>query len=251
MNASGLGFATPFVNLMRVSYSHIQTSTFFHRLSLKACTTQPPSQSNPSNTSRHNHKPARTTRTSQFEILEHRPIFQRYQTVYQRDVRFPSGYTVSYDVLGSVRSDFKSVFVFPFNRMTNRATVLREYAPGRNAETYSFVAGMYEPAKHNDVYAAAMTELNEEARLKGGQLISLADNIAADKYSMNEYFFFLALDCRPDEQPANRDDEEWISGVYDIELSQVRKLISRGQLNTPNSLLGMLALDKLRDIGFA
>lgn len=251
MKASVLAFATPFFKPMRVSHSHTQASKVLHRLSWRACTTHSSGQSNPRKKSRQTHNPTRTAHTSHFEILDHRPIFQRYQTVYQRDVRFPSGHTVSYDVLGNVRSDFKSVFVFPFNRMTNRATVLREYAPGRNAESFSFVAGMYEPGKHEDVYAAAMAELSEEARLKGGQLIPLADNVAADKYSMNEYFFFLALDCSQDEQPGTRDDEEWISGVYDMELSRVRTLISRGQLNTPNSLLGMLALDRLRNMGFA
>lgn len=78
------------------------------------------------------------------------------------------------------------MFVFPFNTREKTVTALREYAPGAHAFAHSFVAGMYEPSKHGSLEEAARAELSEEAQLKGGTLVPLADardGIAADKYS--------------------------------------------------------------------
>lgn len=186
-----------------------------------------------------------------FKIVSEKKIFERYQTVYQRDVLFPTGKTVSYDVLGNCRSDFTSVFVFPFNTKSQSVTLLREYSPGKNKETLSFVAGMFEKGKHRSIEEAARAELSEEAFLTGGKLIPLVSGgVSADKYSLNHFHYFLALDCVDDESPGERDEEEWITVVRGVSLSEVRKNIEGGELNTPNSLLGMLALDKLRGLGF-
>lgn len=121
-----------------------------------------------------------------FEIESERELFRRYQTVYERNVRYPDGKLISFDVLGNARSDFQSVFVFPYNSATGTVTLLREYSPGAHAEQLSFVAGMFEPAKHGTLEAAARAEMSEEAHLKGGELVPLCENpagIGADKYS--------------------------------------------------------------------
>lgn len=166
-------------------------------------------------------------------------------------MRYPTGKTVSYDVIGNARSDFKSVFVFPFDTRTHTATMLREYSPGRNRETMSFVAGMFEAAKHESLVEAARAELSEEARLKGGELMELTlRGVAADKYSLNEFHYYLGLDAARDEAPLERDEEEWISVVEGVGLAEVRRLVSCGELNTPNSLLAMLALERLKEMGF-
>lgn len=184
--------------------------------------------------------------TKSFEIINQKVLFKRYQTVYQRDVRYPDGRQVSYDVLGNVKSDFKSVFIFPYNTRTRTVTVLREYSPGRNTEQLSLVAGMFEPSKHDSIEMAARAELSEEAHLKHGQLILLSSPIQADKYSLNQYFYFLVLDPVPDFQPLSRDPEEWITILEPIPVTQIKSLIETGQFNTPSSLCALLALDKLR-----
>lgn len=184
-----------------------------------------------------------------FDIISHDVIFKRYQTVYQRDVRYPDGRQVSYDVIGNPRSNFKSVFIFPFDSRKRTVTVLREYSPGRNLEQLALPAGMFEPEKHDSIETAARAELSEEAYLKLGQLVPLADPVQADKYSLNRFFYFLALDAVPDPNPPPRDPEEWISVLDPIPIAQIEQLVVNGSFNTPHSLCIMLALSKLRQLG--
>lgn len=218
------------------------------RTVVRACSTNGKPQASPTTESE-----LPGSREPQFEILSQERIFHRYQSVYARTVRYPTGQTVSYDVIGNARSDFTSVFVFPFDRVTRSATLLREYSPGRNRETPSFVAGMFERAKHESLEAAARAELSEEALLTGGELVRLTvggGGVAADKYSLNEFHFFLGLDAEPDDRPGSRDEEEWIEVERGVPLGEVRRMVLAGELNTPNSLLAMLALGRLRELGF-
>lgn len=214
----------------------------------RACSTNGKPQASPTTESE-----LSGARESRFEIISQERIFHRYQSVYARTVRYPTGQTVSYDVIGNACSDFTSVFVFPFDRGTQSVTLLREYSPGRNRETPSFVAGMFESDKHSSVEAAARAELSEEALLKGGELERLTiggGGVAADKYSLNEFHFYLGLDARPDEQPGRRDEEEWIEVERGVPLEEVRRMVLDGELDTPNSLLAMLSLARLRELGF-
>lgn len=190
------------------------------------------------------------TRSPEFRIISQERIFHRYQSVYARTVRYPTGQTVSFDVLGNARSDFTSVFVFPYDTATRTATILREYSPGRNYETPSFVAGMFERSKHGSLEDAARAELSEEALLTGGRLEKLTSGgVAADKYSLNEFHYYLGLDATADAQPGERDEEEWISVERGVPLEQVQRMVVDGEFNTPNSLLAMLALTRLRALG--
>lgn len=185
-----------------------------------------------------------------FTIVSQERLFHRYQSVYARTVRYPTGQTVSYDVVGHARSDFTSVFVFPYHTRTRTATLLREYSPGRNRVAPAFVAGMFERARHASLEDAARAEMSEEALLKGGTLLRLArDGVAADKYSLNEFHYFLALDAHQDKRPGQRDEEEWISVQQGVPLDEVRGMVQRGELNTPHALLAMLALARLRELG--
>lgn len=187
-----------------------------------------------------------------FELLSQDVIFKRYQTVYKREVRYPDGRVISFDVLGNEKSDFQSVFIFPFDTVSHTATLIREYSPGRNAEQLSLVAGMYEPDKHDSLEQAARAELSEEARLTGGELIPLMplSGFAADKYSLNTFYFFLAINCVSDPNPPPRDEEEWIYIEQNYSLSRVRQSIAQGLFNVPHSLCATLAMDKLRDMGY-
>lgn len=165
-------------------------------------------------------------------------------------MRYPNGRVVSFDVLGNERSDFKSVFIFPFDTVTQTVTLIREYSPGRNKEQLSLVAGMFEASKHSTLEDAARAELSEEARLKGGTLIPLSAGIASDKYSLNQFFYFLAVDCVPDLTPNVPDAEEWIHILPGFPLPDIQPLVARGLLNVPNSLCALLALEKLRHMGY-
>lgn len=183
-----------------------------------------------------------------FTVERERVLWRRYATIYERSVRYPDGRLVSFDVSKSGSGD--SVFIFPFNTRTNEVTLLREYAPGDHSFSAGFVAGMYEPDKHNTLEGAAWAELSEEAQLAGGQLIPLNRHaVQADKYSSNRFHYFLSLDANKDESPGIMDLEEYIE-VQSVPLGQVRGMIVNGDFNTPSSLLGMLALEELRNRGF-
>eukprot|EP00188_Purpureofilum_apyrenoidigerum_P000244 Plantae.Rhodophyta-Purpureofilum_apyrenoidigerum.ctg10978.p1 GENE.Plantae.Rhodophyta-Purpureofilum_apyrenoidigerum.ctg10978~~Plantae.Rhodophyta-Purpureofilum_apyrenoidigerum.ctg10978.p1 ORF type:complete len:233 (+),score=23.00 Plantae.Rhodophyta-Purpureofilum_apyrenoidigerum.ctg10978:85-783(+) len=199
---------------------------------------------------------ARTTRcmcsdaapvaTEQFLVMDERVSFQRYQTVYERLIRYPNGKRVSFDVFGSPASNFQSVFIFPFNSKTRTATVLREYAPGINGLTWGFPAGGYDPKKHDSLEHAARMELSEEAFLKGGTFYPLTpQGISQDKYSKNTFHMFLAINPTVDENPAPRDEEEYIKVMHGVELSEVRKILGRGGMNVCSSFCGYRALDVL------
>mmetsp|Transcript_7790 Transcript_7790/g.23543 ORF Transcript_7790/g.23543 Transcript_7790/m.23543 type:complete len:239 (-) Transcript_7790:742-1458(-) len=186
------------------------------------------------------------TTSERFSIMDERVSFQRYQTVYERLIRYPNGKRVSFDVFGSPASDFQSVFIFPFNSKTRTATLLREYAPGINGLTWGFPAGGFDPKKHDSLEHAARMELSEEAFLKGGTFYPLTSHgVSQDKYSKNVFHMFLAIDPEIDENPAPRDHEEYIKVVHDVELSEVREILGRGGMNVCSSFCGYRALDVL------
>ncbi len=177
-----------------------------------------------------------------------RVLWRRYATIYERSVRYPDGRVVSFDVSASGSGD--SVFIFPFNTASGEVTLLREYAPGAHSFSAGFVAGMYEPDKHGSLEGAAWAELSEEAQLKGGVLVPLnRQAVMADKYSTNRFHYFLSLDAQQDDAPGTMDLEEFIV-VNRVPLGKVRGMIVNGEFNTPSSLLGMLALEELRNRGY-
>ncbi len=66
----------------------------------------------------------------------------------------------------------------------------------------------------------------------------------------NRFHYFLCLDSEQDENPRDTDHEEWITIVPGFSLREIRGMIVRGRFNAPSSLLGMLALDELRRMGY-
>ena len=74
--------------------------------------------------------------------------------------------------------------------------------------------------------------------------------ISQDKYSRNRFYPFLCLDCVKDEKSGKLDEEEWIRIRRGVGLKEVRRMIGRGMMNMPSAFLGMMALDRLRTMGF-
>lgn len=122
---------------------------------------------------------------------------------------------------------------------------------------------MFEESKHGSLEEAARAELSEEAHLKGGKLVRLMDGggegmgmgmgsggLFQDKYSRNLFNLFLGMDCVEDEMPGGLDEEEWIGIERGVSLGMVRNLIAEGEMNMPSAFLGMMALDRLRGMGF-
>mmetsp|Transcript_595 Transcript_595/g.1358 ORF Transcript_595/g.1358 Transcript_595/m.1358 type:complete len:133 (-) Transcript_595:690-1088(-) len=116
-----------------------------------------------------------------------------------------------------------------------------------------FVAGFVDN-KHKSVEEAARMELSEEAHLVAGRMLPLTTapgrGIFRDKYAIDSFHMFLAMDCEEDASPRALDREEYVQYTRGVSLDEVRQLIYQGQMNTPSALLGMLALDKLQEMGF-
>jgi len=185
--------------------------------------------------------------SGKFSILDEKVSFQRYQTVYERLIRYPNGKRVSFDVFGNPRSDFKSVFVFPYDTRTKTVTLLREYIPGINEVMWGFPAGGFDPKKHKSLEDAARSELSEEAFLTGGSYFPMLESggVSQDKYSKNMFHMFLVLNPVEDENPLPRDEEEYIQIVKGVTLPRLQKILAQGGMNLPSGFCGYRALDAL------
>jgi 8-oxo-dGTP pyrophosphatase MutT (NUDIX family) len=118
---------------------------------------------------------------------------------------------------------------------------------------YGTVAGMYETKKHSTPLQAAQFELEEEAHLRSNNWHVLLDNenftVPIDKYSTNQFYAYLALDCEEVEDPKSLDDEEYIIIERNIPYSRLMELINTGQINMVSSYAILLALRKLTQLG--
>lgn len=199
-----------------------------------------------------------------FVVEDETIAFRRYQTVYERTVRFPDGKRISYDVLGQPSTQCASVLVFPYDSRTRTVTMIREYCPGTHEMLLGFPAGMAE-AKHDTFAHAARAELSEEAGLVADELIELTARcdvkngggcsdgegggvrgVPADKYAKNVMKMYLALGCRPDPTPGALDDEEYIEVEPRVSLPQLEQYMQRGMVTAPHMLLALYALDYMR-----
>eukprot|EP00597_Dinobryon_sp_UTEXLB2267_P008106 CAMPEP_0170088628 /NCGR_PEP_ID=MMETSP0019_2-20121128/22879_1 /TAXON_ID=98059 /ORGANISM="Dinobryon sp., Strain UTEXLB2267" /LENGTH=116 /DNA_ID=CAMNT_0010307015 /DNA_START=357 /DNA_END=707 /DNA_ORIENTATION=+ len=112
---------------------------------------------------------------------------------------------------------------------------------------------MYEAKKHTSPLQAAQFELEEEAHLRSDNWHVLLDEanftVPLDKYSTNQFYAYLALDCEELEDPKALDDEEYIIIERNISYSKLMGLISTGQINIVSSYAILLALRKLTQLG--
>lgn len=178
-------------------------------------------------------------------------VYAGYRNMLHRGVRFPNGKQVVYDI---VDQRHPSIVVFAWDSRTCTTTLIREYHPGVNKWMYGTVAGMYEPAKHATPLEAAMFELEEEAQLRSDTWIPLLDGmdvlVPFDKYSTNQFYPFLAVDCIRVEDPRPMDDEEFIAVEHLVPHSRLQRLITAGELNVLSSYTIFSAISKLRQLGY-
>jgi hypothetical protein len=191
-----------------------------------------------------------------FDIVKDETVYSRWRSVIKRDVKFPSGQMVSFDIVSQGAS---SVIVFIWDTKTNTTTLLREYHPGIDRVMYGLVAGKYEPEKHSSPLVGAQFELEEEANVRSARWIKLLHSlddssdeccsVPVEKYSDNAFYPFLVIDCEPVTNPRPLDDEEFIIVEKNISLKQVMDMIQTGQLNVNSSYTSLLAIRKLKELG--
>lgn len=178
-------------------------------------------------------------------------VYAGYRNMLHREVRFPNGKQVVYDI---VDQRHPSIVVFAWDSRTCTTTLIREYHPGVNKWMYGTVAGMYEPTKHATPLEAAKFELEEEAQLRSDTWIPLLDGMDVsapfDKYSTNQFYPFLAVDCIRVDHPRPMDDEEFIAVEHMVPHSRLQRLITAGELNVLSSYTILSAISKLRQLGY-
>lgn len=118
---------------------------------------------------------------------------------------------------------------------------------------YGAVAGMMEGHKHTSPLECAMHELEEEAQLSCTEWIPLlrdgSSKVPIEKYSDNQLYPYLALDCIPVKNPKPMDDEEFIIIHRNISHTRLMEMISNGELNIISSYTVLLGIQKLIEMG--
>ena len=193
---------------------------------------------------------------------------------------------VSYDVIGHPRCEFRFAVVFPYhppppprqkkgddedadaNADANAnaddkgddegdVTLVREYAHGPHRFLYSLPSGQFERDKHGDggLLATARAELEEEARLEGGEWHPLLPaghpGIPEVKWCANAFEPFLCVGPEPHPCPAARDGEEEAAGLEAVRvpLREFRRLAANGEVLLPSVAAGWMAMERLRELG--
>ena len=188
------------------------------------------------------------TNTEGFHVLSQRKVYDGWRKVMKKDIRFPNGKVVSFDVL----TNPPAISIMAWDRKTATATLIQEFHPGVERLMYGVVAGGFEAHKHDSVLKCAAYELEEEAHLSSSTMIPLLSSadgsVPFEKYSDQMLFPFLALDCTNVANPKPIDDEEYIVIHRGITYDEVMGMISRGEMNTLSTYTCLLAFNKLREM---
>eukprot|EP00889_Picochlorum_renovo_P007187 jgi/Picre1/34217/NNA_001691.t1 len=193
-----------------------------------------------------------------FTILDDTPVYNRYMTVYNRRVQFPShsagGVNTSscledppvheFDVVGHPKASFHFCISFPYHPPANgghwsegEVTMIREYAQGPNEMVYGLPAGSFHEESHKTLEGCAMAELSEEAHLCGGKMYRLLDEtcpgIAEVKWCRNRFTPFIVYDPQTDEAPGSRDSEEVIE-IQRMKITDIKKMLRSGNMLLPS-----------------
>lgn len=119
-------------------------------------------------------------------------------------------------------------------------------------QKYTCVAGAYDRHKHTSILDSAQHELSEEAHLKGGQWIDLSPKeqplgISEMKWGTNRFVPFLCIDPIVDEQPLERDAEEYMEVVKDVSIADIKRFVTQGQVMLPSVQTIWMALEYLTE----
>lgn len=101
---------------------------------------------------------------------------------------------------------------------------------------------------------SAQHELSEEARLAGGEWISLLpedqkDGISELKWGRNRFVPYLCINPHQDDQPRERDAEECIQVVDNVAIKDLKTFITKGEMMLPSVQTSWMALEYLSNLG--
>ncbi|RKP01381.1 hypothetical protein CXG81DRAFT_5071, partial [Caulochytrium protostelioides] len=202
----------------------------------------------------------------QYRIVDEKTVYKRYIRILSRTTEHPvTQVRTDWDIVGSAYPLF--CVVFPFFTATQSTRLVREYMQGPNTFAYTLAAGAFEAHKHTSPLVAAQREMSEEARLRGGRYVNLAQlDDAAElaeaahwtdpavlaklplelKWGTNRFVPYLCIDPEDDPTPYDRDAEEADMTVVQVTIAELRQLILRGQVLLPSVQTIWCGLEWLR-----
>ena len=197
-------------------------------------------------------------------VLEENEVYSRYMTIYNRRVQFAGldgagAKEFEFDVVGHPKSDFRFAVVMPVHLPASpgepfTTTLVWEYAQGLDAMCAGFPTGGWDARKHTNIADTARAELEEEARLAGGELTCLVDaathpGLTESKWCRNRFYPFVCVGTAPAIAPASRDDEEVAMRTCRVSLAELEHLAVSGDMLAPSVQTMYLALAWLRRRG--
>ena len=183
-----------------------------------------------------------TAQDPEFPITSEDVKYTRYLTLYNRSVEFPDGKVHDFDIIGHPRANFHFCVTFPFHPAPSgkwqdgQVTLVREFCQGISELAYCLPTGAFDPKKHSTYEDCAKAELSEEALLKGGSLVKLLDEgvgVPEVKWCRNKFTPFIVVDPVLDENPGERDLEEFIQ-VVRVSIPELKKLMKSGAMMLPS-----------------
>lgn len=197
--------------------------------------------------------------TDSYTIVSDNVVYSRFARLYNRVVKHPGTLgTFGYDVLGRNwrNGSFSVVSVIPFDVKTGTFTMLKEYNFAHGRAVFTFPQGCYQPSKHASPREAVLAELNEEAGLKceGNalhELLAHTQGAPQDKYQREVVHYYLCTDARQlrKELRQGQDLEEHIVVENHVSPPEMKAFMRLGMLQSNNIAGGLLAIDRLKELG--
>lgn len=127
----------------------------------------------------------------------------------------------------------------------NQMIVERQWRAPIQALTYEVPAGKLDSRDMNAL-DAVKRELNEETRLKAGNLREIAKFYTSVGFSDEEMTLYLATDLSPVKQALPQDDDEEIELVY-WDFAKATELFESGQMNDAKTVMAYLYWKTIQD----
>jgi len=195
------------------------------------------------------------SKDAHFRIVSEATVYSRYLCVIDRQVEFPNGKIIKWDIVGhQFNKDCVFVCSFPFDTKTKTTTLIKEWCQATNRLTFGLPCGHYDSKHHTSYQHAAECELSEEAQLKDAKWVKLLpeekkEGIMEVKWCKNHFFPFLALDPIVDTTPLPRDQEEYINIYHNVSIDKVKEIIMSGEMQLHSVTTSFMALQYLEKNG--
>ncbi|OEH80486.1 uncharacterized protein LOC34622169 [Cyclospora cayetanensis] len=181
-------------------------------------------------------------------LLKDEVVYKGWRTVKRRTVSFPDGSVHEFDVTDAP----PAVLCLPYNSKTKTFTLLREYCPGPHCGMFCVVAGLLEP-RHQSVEHCVACETEEEAGVRGGRLVPIMENanlqLPGAKYTAQPFLPFLVIDGQKVSSDRLAADADELIETHEASTSEALDIVYKGQMTSTGSMMVLLGIHKLRQMG--